>query len=661
MFNFNLYFMKKIVLTKSQLLLVFLFISFYGFSQEIIFNEKKLFDSSAVRVFSSCSADINNDGNIDIIGTTPDLQTLYWWKNKGNSHFEKIPVTSNTVGITSVDVVDFNHDGNKDIIAASYDLKKVLLFKNNGNQVFEKIIIADSINSPLTVCTGDINNDSFIDILCAAQNGTDGVVLIENHGDSVFVKRSLSTTGFSSTSVEICDIDKDGVVDILASNFGSSGGIMWWKNTGNYTFVEHFISLPNTHDVTAGDIDNDNDIDFAAVTCGSLLAIFKNNGNQNFVQQNISTTIGCGVTVCINDINNDNNKDIVTVGWSSNTIAWWKNTNGSFVKKNITTNLYHVNDVILSDLNKDKKIDLISGSYGGKLNYYINSGVIPEGVVLDYDGNIYNKVKIGNQYWLKENIKSVHYSDGTDISDVASYDNSDSLANIFGRLYTWNAAMHNTTVQSSQGVCPVGWHVASDGEWTALENYLGGPNVAGGKLKDTTAGMWRSPNTGATNSSGFTALPGGEYDAYYQPHIYQYLNHAAVFWTSTQYNSAKAKERYMLDTSAACLPFNWFKVMKYSIRCINDTLAVSNIENPDLNDKFEVIPNPAHDFITINSKNSENESIDINIYSVNGILCFKQKFKVNNITINISDLNKGLYFMKIISKSKTVISKLIKI
>ena len=111
--------------------------------------------------------------------------------------------------------------------------------------------------------------------------------------------------------------------------------------------------------------------------------------------------------------------------------------------------------------------------------------------VTDYDGNIYNTVTIGDQVWLKENLKSLHYSDGKEIPDVVSYNNSDSLAEIYGRLYTWGAAMNDSIVAGTQGVCPCEWHVPTDQEWSQLENYLGGSSIAGGKMKDTITGYWK--------------------------------------------------------------------------------------------------------------------------------------------------------------------------
>ncbi|MBI9067305.1 MAG: hypothetical protein JEZ09_08435 [Salinivirgaceae bacterium] len=161
------------------------------------------------------------------------------------------------------------------------------------------------------------------------------------------------------------------------------------------------------------------------------------------------------------------------------------------------------------------------------------------GTVTDYDGNTYNTIKIGNQWWMAENLKTTHYADGSEIPLVESksdwsylgdslngycfYDNLQSNADTYGVLYTWSTAMNGedtSTLNPSgvQGVCPDGWHLPSYTEWEELIDYLGGFSVAGGKLKEVDTILWISPNYGATNESGFSALPAGvrhQYNAEY--------------------------------------------------------------------------------------------------------------------------------------------------
>jgi len=139
----------------------------------------------------------------------------------------------------------------------------------------------------------------------------------------------------------------------------------------------------------------------------------------------------------------------------------------------------------------------------------------PAVTITDIDGNNYNIVTIGTQIWMAENLKTSKYNDGASIPLVTGssawfnlttpgycwYDNdAATYKNTYGALYNWYTVDYGM-------LCPTGWHVPTDAEWTTLENYLGGSSVAGGKLKANT--QWDSPNTGATNESGFTALPGG--------------------------------------------------------------------------------------------------------------------------------------------------------
>ncbi|MBN1180969.1 MAG: hypothetical protein JXB49_01690 [Bacteroidales bacterium] len=177
-------------------------------------------------------------------------------------------------------------------------------------------------------------------------------------------------------------------------------------------------------------------------------------------------------------------------------------------------------------------ITSIDTTYGNEINFTVSGDTVTcPSTVTDYDGNTYNVVKIGCQCWTQENMNVSHYSDGTEVprinsysawvakSDTAKawcyYDTTASYGSIYGALYTWNASVNGDTGSDSipsgiQGICPVGWHVPSYDEWSILINYLGGSQVAGGKIKESGTGHWTSPNTGATNESGFTALPGGQ-------------------------------------------------------------------------------------------------------------------------------------------------------
>jgi len=174
--------------------------------------------------------------------------------------------------------------------------------------------------------------------------------------------------------------------------------------------------------------------------------------------------------------------------------------------------------------------------------------------VVDVVGNSYSTVLISDQIWMSENLGVTRYADGSPIPLVEDdnlwdsldynaraycwYDNdSATYAADYGALYTWSAAMRgaassNDIPSGVQGVCPDGWHLPSNQELTILVDYLGGEEVAGGKMKEAGTSHWANPNTGATNESGFTALPGG----YRTNHgAFNTLGWFAYWYTSTNY------------------------------------------------------------------------------------------------------------------------------
>lgn len=178
-------------------------------------------------------------------------------------------------------------------------------------------------------------------------------------------------------------------------------------------------------------------------------------------------------------------------------------------------------------------------SYGNILSFSTpNGGQGPS--IQDIDGNTYQSIIIGNQTWMQENLKVTHYRNGDPIPNVISnsdwiglstgaycwYNNEESNKEIYGALYNWY------TVVDSRNICPIGWHIPTDAERAILTDYLGGLSIAGGKIKEAGYSHWLSPNTGATNISGFTGLPGG-YRENQQGNFYS-IQMRTDWWTSTQ-------------------------------------------------------------------------------------------------------------------------------
>jgi uncharacterized protein (TIGR02145 family) len=200
--------------------------------------------------------------------------------------------------------------------------------------------------------------------------------------------------------------------------------------------------------------------------------------------------------------------------------------------------------------------------------------------VTDIDGNVYNTITIGTQVWMKENLKTTRYRNGdpilTGLSDNEWTTTSsghyaifhytvieDTLANnaVYGKLYNWFA------VSDPRNIAPVGWHVPSKSEWNVLVNYLGGTDVAGDKMKEAGQVHWVA-NTTATNSSGFTGLPGGGRSSY--DGTFVLINQTGYWWSSTPDNTFNT---WVIDMGASFT--NLFidsgdKHLGASVRCIKD-------------------------------------------------------------------------------------------
>ncbi len=187
------------------------------------------------------------------------------------------------------------------------------------------------------------------------------------------------------------------------------------------------------------------------------------------------------------------------------------------------------------------------------------------------DGNVYQTVTIGNQVWMVENLKYLpevygpgtssqttpHYYvygyDGTNVTDAKATANYST----YGVLYNWSAAMV---------ACPPGWHLPSDAEWTALTNFLGGQNGAGGKLKEDGTAYWKQPNAGATNETGFTALPGGQISS----NKFLFIGYNGLWWTTESISPTSARNRMMVSTTGNVTKHSEGKATGFSIRCIRD-------------------------------------------------------------------------------------------
>ncbi len=237
--------------------------------------------------------------------------------------------------------------------------------------------------------------------------------------------------------------------------------------------------------------------------------------------------------------------------------------------------------------------------------------------VTDYDGNIYNTVQIGTQCWMKENLRTTHYSDGTLIesnfstSSTTPYlyapNNDTNNVSVYGYLYNWKAVMRNansstTNPSDVQGICPNGWHVPSNLEWIQLTNYVAGQNdydcdgiaaaLAAADGWNTSSGgcdIGGSPAT--TNATGFSALPAGYYNSYYSNN---YFGQRAQFWSATDNGLETAVYEEFRYNLSLDMRSTSVKYSGKSVRCVRGTAADEIIP-----DTSSVNPSPCHGETTV--------------------------------------------------------------
>jgi uncharacterized protein (TIGR02145 family) len=228
-------------------------------------------------------------------------------------------------------------------------------------------------------------------------------------------------------------------------------------------------------------------------------------------------------------------------------------------------------------------INAIGTAYGNELEFTTSEAANSEilfndkliyGTVSDVEGNSYKTITIGTQTWMAENLRTTTFRNGVlipttatltqDISSEVSpiYQWSLGNTNVNGRLYTWFAAT------DARNICPIGWHIPSDAEWTILINYLGGEDIAGDKLREKGTVHWSTLNNGlATNESGFTALHAvsKEFTSVYKPNC-----NVCIWWSSSSNKSDSGVSRGVWGNYSYVSYVNSNKKNGFSIRCVKD-------------------------------------------------------------------------------------------
>lgn len=280
-----------------------------------------------------------------------------------------------------------------------------------------------------------------------------------------------------------------------------------------------------------------------------------------------------------------------------------------------------------------------------------------QSTVVDYDGNVYNTAMFGSQKWMLENLIVLHYNNGnpipiisdstqwfnTTIGAVSYYNNDSSYIKSYGYLY------NGYTILDSRKMCPQnGWRIPTTQDYINLITYLGGTDIAGGKLKESSSIYWESPNCLADMGNVFSALPSGIRTILTG---YTDIKVSCAFWTSTEeWGGLHALDlvNFLCEaTIGNSFTFDHgfsIRCLKDSIASVNDTLALNNKVN-----NLQIYPNPT--LGVVNIKYIGSELPKMYLYSVIGQIILEKDLKPGNNTIDLSSLSNGSYLIKFVGRS----------
>lgn len=285
--------------------------------------------------------------------------------------------------------------------------------------------------------------------------------------------------------------------------------------------------------------------------------------------------------------------------------------------------------------------------------------------VTDIDGNTYPVVAIGGQCWMAENLRTTRYSNGDTIANVTdgaiwgdstaawcNYDNSAGNDPVYGKLYNWFAM----TDDAVHGLCPVRWHVPSDADWMILEaalgvpaselsyeGFRGGAGNVGGKLKSTS--LWNSPNSGATNESGFSGFPGGY--RYSIDGEFMGIGNDGGWWSAPEYGADYAWCRYLSNgnTGIGRDNYGFLKRFGLSVRCVQEgATGMATWRSA----RLTIVPNPAHGSTTLNFAFTDRPAQIVLLDASGRTMDVQFISAVGSVTLDISAHENGLYFVEVL-------------
>jgi len=353
------------------------------------FPEERVISEECAGANSVCAADVDGDGDVDVLCASQDDDTVGWYESDGApvpSYTRRI-LSTEADGACAVCAADVDGDGDTDVLCASQNDDTVAWFESDGGSPpsFAEHGIASSADGASCVCTADVDRDGDVDIISSSRHD-DKVAWYESDGGKPpsFTERAVSGTTNAATCVFPADVDSDGDVDILSASY-EDDTVAWHESDGGAppSFTEHaiFTAADGVESVHACDVDGDGHMDVvSASSLDGVIRWYENLGvpSPSFVEHMICATANGAASVFAGDVDEDGDVDVLSASREDDTVSWHESDGGSpptFVEHVVSAWADGADAVCAADVDGDGDVDALSAaSEGGKIAWYPNKG-----------------------------------------------------------------------------------------------------------------------------------------------------------------------------------------------------------------------------------------------------------------------------------------------
>ncbi|MEL6561003.1 MAG: FG-GAP-like repeat-containing protein [Bacteroidota bacterium] len=325
-----------------------------------IFEDQQTITGNATSPRSVFAADIDGDGDMDVLSASTSDDRIAWYENNGSQSFTQNTISTDADGASSVYAADIDGDGDMDVLSASGTDDKIAWYENNGSESFTEQSISTATNSPNAIFAIDVDSDGDMDILSASRSDN-RIAWFENDGSESFTFNTISTSASDAKSVYAIDVDGDGDIDVLSASTNDDK-IAWYENNGSEVFTERTISTSAdaANGVFAIDVDGDGDIDVLSSSEGdNKIAWYENDGSESFTTRTISTSINGAFAVSATDIDGDGDIDVLAGAFGTSTTLLENDGTQSFTASAVGSSSLAL---FPADLDTDGDMDVVTAT-----------------------------------------------------------------------------------------------------------------------------------------------------------------------------------------------------------------------------------------------------------------------------------------------------------